>query len=103
MVTRTDVRASIRVRFHGPTDTKSARYSVTDGAHPGMECRRLYVPVSYQESDEDDRALAAQAFLDKYINAAWVERGIDAFVKVVGPGLAFEGDTFFTWASHDRS
>jgi len=23
-------------------------------------------------------------------------------VKVVGPGLAFEGDTFFTWEYHEK-
>ncbi len=38
-----NVRASIRTRYHGPTNTTGARISVTDGGNPFGNPRKIYV------------------------------------------------------------
>lgn len=96
-----DVRQAIRVRFHGPTTYRGARYSVTDGKHHGMETRLIYVDIDASLSIDDSRVYAAQEFLDTFVNSRWKEEGWGIRAELTPIGLMFEGDTFFTWHTID--
>ena len=75
-------RSAIRVRYLPATDTKGTRLSVTG------ELGRVTTPLDY--GAENPEAVAAQVWLDKFVNPAYE-------AKVRPEGLEFRGDYFFTW------
>ena len=87
-------RASIRTRFHGPTNHKGSRITVTDDGPFGRSPRRLTVECHHALDSQANHARAAQLWLDKHNPGNVVVRG---------PGLAFDHDYYWTWGpAQDR-
>jgi hypothetical protein len=80
-------RASIRSRFNGPTNTKSSRVTVSDDGAFSEKPRRITFHWDYGMNPTENHFHAAQIWLDKF----------NPGNKIVGPGLAFDGDYFWTW------
>ena len=82
-----ETRSAIRTRVHGPTNTGGTKISVTGGPED-RKPRRLFVGWDYSLNHDQNHAVAAQAWLNKF-------NEFDATVD--GPGLYFGGDYYFTW------
>ena len=84
-------QASIRVRFYGPTNSRGARFIVTDDHE---NSRRLTVSFDYSG---DPEIKAAQAWLDKYLNSEPIAEGT-GIRATVSCGYNFNNDYYFSWS-----
>jgi len=82
--------ASIRTRYARPTNTKGSQVIVTD-RHPRAwsERTRRRITVSWDDSlnTSENHYKAAVAWLAKH----------NPDSEIVGSGLAFDGDYYWTW------
>ena len=90
MSTEPDTFASIRTRYRGPTNYRGARVIVTDDypkSWPG-ERRRLTLSWDHSKNTTGNHYAAACAWCATYFD--------DATIEI--PGLAFDGNYYWTWA-----
>ena len=80
-------QASIRTRFHGPTNKKDQRLSVSDDAAFGEKPTRITVYWDHDSGTTENHKAAAQAWLAEF----------NPGHRVSHPGLSFDGDYYWTW------
>jgi hypothetical protein len=100
--------ASIRTRYHGPTDHRGSRFTAT--ADDTRDRQRVTVGVNYALSVDANHAAAAQAWLDKFIG--YGSMSVPGVRHEYAPGmfvygrrravltdtaLVFAGDHYHTW------
>ena len=61
----TTTYASIKTKYHGPTNTKGSRVSVTDDAAPEDKPRRLVVDWDYALNSTENHTKAAKLWIKK--------------------------------------
>ena len=82
---------AIRVRYLGPTDYKGARLVAEDHAPEGMERHRVIIDYPRNKPEGAPAfAVAAQAFVDKFIPARYAP-------ELRREAYAFGGAYFFSW------
>lgn len=79
--------ASIRTRYHGPTDHRGSRFTAT--ADDTRDRQRVTVGYNYALDVDANHAAAAQAWLDKF-------HGLRQVV-LTDTALVFAGDHYHTW------
>ena len=80
--------ASIRTRFHGPTNRRPSHIRVSDGGAFGAKARTIQFAIGcHAGRSEEQHRDAAQAWLDKYNSESVVS----------GPGYGFDNDYHWTW------
>ena len=88
-MSRTETFASVKTRYHGPTNSNGSRMSVTDEGAFGNKRRRLVIGYDHGLDVAENHAAAA---------GLWVKKFIDLpNARLAEPGLAFDGDYFWTW------
>jgi len=87
---RVETFASIKTRYFGPTDHKGSRILATDEGAFGNKRRRLVIGYDHGLDVAENHAAAAQQWLEKFISPS-------GWATVSMPGLAFNGDYFWTW------
>lgn len=64
----------LRIKYHGPTDSRGARLIVSGGAMVGG--RRVVVPYAYHLNDDDRRADAVRAWCARHLpdcfDGSWI-------------------------------
>jgi len=94
----TDVRQSIRTRYHGPTNTKQSRISVICYGYSDGKRKRLFVNYDHDLTGSENHAAAAQAWLDKHNPGGPIRDEVLSRRNTVAmPGLCFDEDYFWTW------
>ena len=88
-----NVRASIRTRYHGPTNTTGARISVTDGGNPFGNPRKIYVAWDYAVNIDATHKQAAEQFIATFV--ADVVHPSKATIR--NPSVSFNGDQYHSW------
>jgi hypothetical protein len=78
-------RPSVRTRYIEATDRKSPSYNVVGSS----QFNSITVSIPLYKSSPSEEQEAAQAWLDKFHPGT----------EVVGPGLMFRGDTYWTWTN----
>ena len=82
-------RASIRTRYHGPTQTQGTRISVTAGPNPFCKSPKLFVSWDHSLDIDANHNIAAQEYLDKFMS----EYG----TPIKKDSVSFDGDRFHSW------
>ena len=100
-MSRTETFASIKTRYHGPTNFNGSRISVTDDGGIGMKRRRIIVEYDHELDVTDNHCRAAKRWIDKFINPTSMTM-TDVYWKpgaarIASPGFAFDGDYYWTW------
>lgn len=78
-------RASIRTKFHGPTNHRGSRIIASDDDGRG----RVTVSYDHALNADENHAAAAQAWLDRHNPYG---------AKVAGPGASFGDSVYWTWS-----
>lgn len=86
--------ASIRTRYHGATDHQGSRISTVDdggrcASGSGPKRRRTSMSYDHALDTSENHAKAASIWIKKFIDLP--------NARLAEPGLAFDGDYFWTW------
>lgn len=98
MTAKTQIRATVRVRFLAPTNYTGSRYSVQDDRPSGGDPWRM--TVSKDDGSRTPEADAAQAWLDRFINRDPERRSVAVLHPVA---VRWGRDTFFTWEWEEKA
>ena len=93
-MTHIDTRSAIRTKYVGPTNHRGTRISVSDYAVMGMTPQRMFVDWNYELDVNENHAVAAQTWLDKFNN---IGEKYEQRATVNPPGLCFDGCYYWTW------
>ncbi len=86
-----DAYTSIRTRYIGSTNFQGSRISVQEAKWSDILPRRLTMPYDHGYNLQENHAIAAQLWIDKYLHDG---------NKVKDYGLVFDGDYYWTWEGY---
>ena len=95
MTNTAESKASIRTRYHGPTDRGGSRITATSDDVRGHH--RVTVGYNYALNGDENHAAAAQAFLDKYMERVAPNHCPALYCLRADQALVFNGDHYHTW------
>ena len=85
---KADTRASLRTRYHGPTNYRPARVSAYRRGFSDQPGDRIVVSWDHGLDTDENHYAAAQAFAREFLRPQ---------AEIVPRGLCFDNDFFWTW------